>query len=198
MHVHREVREDAEIVGAAVPEDVVLQQPVARLRKGIQLRHLLLDAGVIGALRLHRLQELLHIIAQRLGILQTLAAVLQLLAREVERLVRLIVAHSLAQRTVRHRADGIRVDIPHRGLQRVDGIQHLDIALRERILIAALHRGHTLQRHDERVVALYLVAHTQHHLVVGKLAAALVVQLAIEVHGLLAGISHVKRVVHRL
>lgn len=40
--------------------------------------HLVAHALVIGALGLHGLQERLHAVAQRLGILQTVVAVLQL------------------------------------------------------------------------------------------------------------------------
>ena len=70
------------------------------------------------------------------------------------------------------------------------------VALRERILIE--HRRYAVERHDERVVALDFVAQVSYNLVVRQCTPAAVIELTIEVDGLLAGVGHIERIVGRL
>ena len=79
--------DDTEIVGAAILEDVVLQDLIARLGEGIELAHLLLHAGVVAALGLEVLEEDLQVVANGLGVEEAGPAVGQLLAGEEEGLV---------------------------------------------------------------------------------------------------------------
>ena len=81
-------------------------------------------------------------------------------------------------------------------LQRVDSAEQVAIALGQRVLIEDWRN--TVERHDERVVALNLMAHVSNHLVIRQRAPATAVELTIEVDGLLAGVGHVERIVGRL
>ena len=188
--------DDAEVVGTAVLEDVVLQDLIAREGESVELPHFLLHAGVVAALGLEVLEEDFEVVADGLGVEEAGPAVGKLLAGEEEGFVLFFLHEFLIDKGGMHgraqRIDG-RTEGIDGGLQGVYGVEEDAVALGERLFID--DGGHTLQRGDEGIVALEFAAHARDDFLIRKDLVATGVELSVEAYGLVAGVGHIEGVV---
>ena len=206
-NLHGQAGKDAEVVGTAISEDVVLQQFVSALGKLVEFQNLLADTLIVSVLCLKALQEVLHVALNGVGKQQAGITVSLLGSRQEERLQ--VVFLFFGNLVVLlfgclyhfHRFFIHRVASDEQGIllafQRVDGLQQDTIA-GSKDAVGIDDRRHALERTDEVVDTFYLLLDAGNNLVVLPHLAIAVVQVAPQVSCLLAGVRHIEGVVDGL
>ena len=200
-HLHGQRSKDAEVVGTAVAEDVLLQQAVSALSVFVELQHLLSYTLVVGVLRFEVLQEALHVAPYCVGKEDAGIAVPPLCPCQEERFQRLLFVVGNLLVLLLHDGNLLfvhRFASDEQGVllagQRVDGLEEDAVAAAEDAV--GIDDGrHSLERADEVVGALNLLLQSGDELVVLPHLAVAAVQVALQVSSLLAGIRHVEGVV---
>ena len=199
--MHGQRGKNAEVVGATVSEDVVLQELVPALCVLVELKYFLADALIVGVLSLETFQEALHVATYRVGKQEAGIAVALLSLRQEKRLDVILCFRNLVfvrffndcHRFLVHRSAGNKQGILF-ACQRVDGLQQ-DAIAGGKDAVGINDRRHPLERANEVVCAFQFLLDASDNLIVLPHLAVAVVEVAPQVGSLLTGIRHVKGIV---